>query len=276
MYRKVMKRFYLFAAIFLIVFLVYGYVETYRVKVTHMTVQEPGLVEVLHGKTIAHLSDLHMTALGYREKKVLDVLEYLKPDIIVLTGDYIGWSGNAGPALEFLAKLRAELGVYAVMGDYDYSVSRQSCLFCHKAGSGEKTRAHRVHMLKNKMETIGVNGGKLRILGLDEADRESDLSGIFSVLEAEKKPLIVLGHNPLQFDEIQKDIPLLMLAGDTHGGQLPLPSLVWRILGYEKNARYNKGLFLDGFKTMVVSRGIGTSHVPFRLFCPPEIVVYHF
>lgn len=271
-----MKRFFWFVLMALMVFFVYGYVATFQAKVTHRTIQEPGLVEVLHGRTIAHLSDLHMTSLGYREKKVLDFLEHLKPDIIVLTGDYIGWSGNAGPALEFLAKLRADLGVYAVMGDYDYSVSRQSCLFCHQTGSGETTRAHGVRMLKNKMETLGVNGGELWMLGLDEADRDADLSGIIKDLASEKKPSIVLSHNPLRFDDFQNNIPLLMLAGDTHGGQLPLPPFIWKILGYEKNARYNKGLFQDGRKTMVVSQGIGTSHVPFRLFCPPEIVVYHF
>jgi len=275
MYRNGMKRLILFVSIFLMVFLVYGYVETFHVKVTHMTVQEQGFVEVLHGRTIAHLSDLHMTSLGYREKKVLDFLEHLKPDIIVLTGDYIGWNGKAGPSLEFLAKLRAELGVYAVMGDYDYSVSRQSCLFCHKTGSRERTEVHGVHMLKNNSETLSLAGGQLTIFGFDEGDKDKNLTGLIKTM-ASDNPMLVLSHNPLLFDEFEKNIPLLMLAGDTHGGQLPLPPFIWEILGYEKNARYNKGFFQEGRKSMVVTRGIGTSHVPIRLFCPPEIVVYHF
>jgi hypothetical protein len=69
---------------------------------------------------------------------------------------------------------------------------------------------------------------------------------------------------------------VLMLAGDTHGGQLYLPAWVWRFLGYEKNARYNKGLYHRGDHRLYVSRGLGTSHLPFRLFCRPEITVFIF
>jgi predicted MPP superfamily phosphohydrolase len=67
-----------------------------------------------------------------------------------------------------------------------------------------------------------------------------------------------------------------MLAGDTHGGQVPLPAWFLRIAGYDKNVLYNQGLFEEGGKKMFVSRGIGTSHIPIRLFRKPEIVVLHF
>ena len=69
-----------------------------------------------------------------------------------------------------------------------------------------------------------------------------------------------------------------MLAGDTHGGQIPLPFPSWllRLIGYEKNASYSQGYFKKGNAKMYVSRGIGTSHIPIRLFRKPEIVVLHF
>lgn len=274
-----MKRFVwagsLIMGLVLSMILVYGYYETFQVKITHVTLHDPVFAEVLHGKTLVHLSDLHMKGMGFREKKVLAILENLKPDILVLTGDYIGWGGKADSAMELLAKARASLGVYAVMGDYDYSVSRQSCQFCHRQGNRERTDTHKVHMLKNNAETLQVNGRTLTFLGLDEGDRDTDLSGLVKRMSFEV-PLIVLGHSPLLFDDFDKKIPLLMLAGDTHGGQIPLPSLFWNLLGYTKNVKYNRGLFREGRKMMYVSRGIGTSHVPIRLFCPPEIVVYHF
>jgi predicted MPP superfamily phosphohydrolase len=87
---------------------------------------------------------------------------------------------------------------------------------------------------------------------------------------------IILSHNPLVFDSLASNQNVLMLSGDTHGGQVPLPSWIWRVLGYEKNARYNQGLFIKGKKKMYVTRGIGTSHLPLRLFRPPELVVLHF
>jgi predicted MPP superfamily phosphohydrolase len=67
-----------------------------------------------------------------------------------------------------------------------------------------------------------------------------------------------------------------MLSGDTHGGQIPLPGWFFGIMGYDKNALYNQGLFERGSKKMFVSRGIGWSHMPIRLFRRPEVVVFHF
>jgi len=92
----------------------------------------------------------------------------------------------------------------------------------------------------------------------------------------DETPAIILAHNPLAFDILPEDQEVLVLAGDTHGGQIPLPSWLWRILGYEKCARYNQGLFRKGKKRMYVSRGIGTSHLPLRIFRRPEVVVLHF
>lgn len=90
-----------------------------------------------------------------------------------------------------------------------------------------------------------------------------------------KAPAILLIHNPLLF-ELIADQDVLVLAGDTHGGQLPLPACLLKRLGYKKNALYSQGLFKKGKKQMFVSRGIGTSHIPVRLFRKPEIVALHF
>jgi len=91
-----------------------------------------------------------------------------------------------------------------------------------------------------------------------------------------KGPVIVLSHSPLNYELIGIDRDALLLAGDTHGGQIPLPAWFFNAVGYAKNARYNEGYFQKGGLKMYVSRGIGTSHIPIRLFRPPEVVVFHF
>jgi uncharacterized protein len=91
-----------------------------------------------------------------------------------------------------------------------------------------------------------------------------------------KEPVIILSHSPLVFDLINDNQNVLILAGDTHGGQIPLPSWLWRLLGYEKNAKYEQGWFQGGQKKMYVTRGVGTSHFPIRFFRRPEITVFHF
>ncbi|HEX8947876.1 MAG TPA: hypothetical protein VF790_02870 [Dissulfurispiraceae bacterium] len=99
---------------------------------------------------MVQLSDLHIgDRLGMREREVLRILDRLQPDFIFLTGDYLTWKGDAKGALVFLSRLKAKNGVWGVMGDYDYSRSRQSCVFCHEEGSTGPTRKHKVHFLKN-------------------------------------------------------------------------------------------------------------------------------
>ena len=255
----------------------YGiWVEPNQLGVRHVWVRDPSLASVLRGKIAIQISDLHIRKLGRREQKVIKTLEELKPDLVFLTGDYIQWNGDHEAALDFLSKLKARIGIWAVMGDYDYSQSRSSCLFCHEPVSGKPTRRHGVKFLRNDLEPVQLEEGILWIGGIDmEAGNPFASDGGFP-LELKEKPIILLSHNPLIFDLIDEDRDLLVLAGDTHGGQIPIPSWLWKILGYEKSARYGQGLFERGGKKMFVSRGVGTSHFPIRIFRGPELVVLHF
>jgi uncharacterized protein len=250
---------------------IYGFfIEPYDIEVHHLWINDSKFGATLKGMTVMHISDLHMGKPGAREKEVLKVIEDVKPDIIFLTGDYVKWDGDYEPALNYLSQLKARVGVWAVMGDYDYSNSRKSCLFCHAPGTGEPTKRHNVHFLRNSYELVRLPVGELRLHGIDfEEDNKTNTI-------KEKIPCIILSHNPMTFDSVDNDSDVLMLSGDTHGGQIPLPSWFWSLIGYEKNAKYSHGLYRQGLKRMYVSRGIGTSHVPFRFFERPEVVVIKF
>lgn len=250
-------------------------IEPDQVSVHSVSIQDDFLGAVLKNKVIVQLSDLHIRSIGKRERAALAIVNGLEPDIIFLTGDYVSWKGDYAPALTFLSLLRAKIGIWAVMGDYDYSRSRSSCLFCHEEGSGRPTRRHAARFLKDSSDVIELPEGPVRIAGVDgEGGRPFDPKG--NLIPTDDKPAIILSHNPLTFDLIREDQKVLMLAGDTHGGQVPLPSWLWSAMGYEKNARYSQGFFQKGKKKMFVSRGIGVSHLPLRLFRPPEVVVLRF
>lgn len=249
-------------------------IEPFDIAVHTVDIHDSSLSRALGNKVVVHLSDLHVASIGPREEKVLAILQDLKPDIIFLTGDYVPWQGDYGPAFDFLSRLKAPLGVWGVLGDYDFSRSRQSCLFCHEAGSGSPTKRHAVTFLRDRAVEIAVDGRPLKIVGIDGEKELASLSQ--DLVKDDTAPRIVLSHSPLVFDQVPPDRSLLMLAGDTHGGQIALPGQLFGLLGYEKNARYNEGLFAQGQKKMFVSRGIGTSHLPVRLFRKPEIVVLQF
>ncbi len=250
--------------------------EPNRIVVRHINIKDIALNRVLQGKIAVHLSDLHINTIGEREEHLLNIIKDLHPDLIFLTGDYVKWKGSYEGALQFLSRLDAPLGVWAVMGEYDYSASRKSCLFCHEAGSGLSTQRHQVRFLRNKIERVACASKDLWLGGIDPESALSDMAEIPASFATEHLPAIILSHNPLLFDSIGRDQGVLILAGDTHGGQVPLPAWFWQILGYRKNARYSHGFYQDGMKKMYVSRGIGTSHFPFRLLRTPELVVLHF
>jgi len=255
--------------------LLYGLYEPRRIVVHELRIKNPDLARVLGNRTIVHLSDLHLASWGSREERLVELVERLQPDLIFLTGDYVAWKGNYEPALKFLSRLRAKTGTWAVFGDYDHSDSRQSCLFCHERGSEARTRRHSVHFVNNAREKVGFPAGDLEVLGFDE-EAEGPAPDFLSAVTGTSTVQIVLTHSPLFYDRIAEDRPVLVLAGDTHGGQVPLPSWLFNVLGYRKSARYVRGLFREGRKSMAVSQGLGTSHIPVRFLRPPEISVYHF
>lgn len=251
-------------------------IEPSRLEVRHEWVNEGKLGEALQGKVALQISDIHLQSIGSSETRLLKAIEELQPDFIFLTGDYIKWNGAYERALDFLSKVKAKNGAWAVMGDYDYSNSRKSCLFCHSPGTGKPTKRHSIKFLRNSFDRIDTQNGMVWIGGLDGVRNDVLPDNLRTFSPKGKEPAILLSHSPLAFDLIDENQNVLVLAGDTHGGQIPLPSLLWRLLGYKKNAKYEQGRYVRGQKKMYVSRGVGTSHFPFRFLRPPEITVFHF
>jgi predicted MPP superfamily phosphohydrolase len=252
------------------------WIEPNKIETHHVWIQERNLAKIFGDRVIVQLSDLHIGTLGTRERKTLEILDGLKPDIIFLTGDYVAWDGDYRPALEFLYSLKAKIGIWAVMGDYDYSNSRRSCLFCHEKGTRIPTSRHSVRFLRDNIETLKLPEGTVNIAGIDIQKRWPEDSSLLSKIGSGNTSTIILSHSPLAFDFIGDREKIVMLAGDTHGGQIPLPDWLFSIFGYEKNAVYSHGLFERNGNQLFVSRGLGTSHIPVRFLRQPEVVVLHF
>ena len=274
---KFRKKCFLSILILLILISMYGFfIEPDWVSVTKLEIPLPTGWEVLDGSLAIQLSDLHIKKIGGREQKVLKIVKRLKPEFTLLTGDYVGWKGDYAPALTFMARLKAQVGTWAVMGDYDYSDSRRSCLFCHEEGTGKPAAIPHLNFLRNRIIDLPYRGGKIKLGGIDPEgygykELAKKLPGLKSV-----GPLILLSHSPLVFDTLSERSSLLVLSGDTHGGQVILPRWFYRVTGYVKNVRYNQGFFKKERKMMCVSRGLGTSHIPVRILRKPEVVVIRF
>lgn len=231
-----------------------------QVERHQLSTQQPG------GRVlIAQISDLHLSRFDDYCRRVIDRVAGLQPDLIVLTGDYLEEERNIRAVLEFLRQLKAPQGVYAVQGNWEYwSRLEGENLRRHFAGVGVK-------LLINERADLEVNGRALSIFGLDYPSSADYLQRLQHGLDPARYNLL-LSHVPAFAHEQLHERTDLVLCGHTHGGQLRLPYVPPFYL-----PRF-AGRFVAGFYRvsqhripLYVSRGIGTSVLPVRLLCRPEI-----
>jgi uncharacterized protein len=217
---------------------------------------------------VALLSDIHVVGPDMppsRLARIVGQVNALDADVIVLAGDYVSdkrsatrtYSGAEG--LAPLSNLRAPLGVYAVLGNHD-----------HWRDAGEIGRALRkanVRVLDNEAVTIGG----MRLGGVDdEYTGNADLTRTVAAMRSGPGAKVLLTHSPDVAPATPRDVTLI-LAGHTHCGQIRLP--IFGAISYvsKYGERFGCGLTTEGTRRVVVTAGIGTSVLPFRLRAPPDV-----
>ena len=263
-----------------IVFLLYGFlIEPHKVSLKTVKIRNKALAKMFKELKIVQLSDLHIGKnKSISIKRTLEILNELKPDLILLTGDYVKWKEGKQAydnAINFLSQLNAPLGTYAVMGDADYSFSRRSCEFCHEEGSAHPPIQHQVKFLRDTQAIIDVGGEKISIIGVGRNSNYSSGSNTINNMLTDD-PAIVLSHFSSVYDYINVKDNVLVLSGDTHGGQIYLPEFIWKIIKIKPDTKHKYGLYQEENKSLYVTSGIGTSYIPFRVGVPPEVVLFEF
>jgi predicted MPP superfamily phosphohydrolase len=241
---------------FILLSLAAVYLHTTLIEVTHHKIQLGKSGRVLK---IAHLTDLHTQGLGRVERKLLEHLEILKPDAIVITGDLATPGGTFEGYYSVLSKLQSKLGVYFVTGNWDYwePIPELENLLT----------STQVENLTNKAKEIEKG---LWLIGFDDAlEGQPDLSILDSIPSSDIK--ISIFHSPVYFQEIKRRTHL-SLAGHSHGGQLLIP-VIGSFWLPEGTGKYEQGWYKENQSSLYVSRGIGTSILPVRFNCSPELAI---
>ncbi|MEO0598011.1 MAG: metallophosphoesterase [Chloroflexota bacterium] len=238
--------------------------------VTQISIPIDNLPSSFEGYRIAHISDLHMDSWLHRADilRVSAMIRQQAPDLIVMTGDFVTLRvGNKHEDMQFaLADFSAPDGVLAVLGNHDH---------WHNAGQvREILRSVGIHELCNAYTVIEHEGNKLYVAGVDTMRfQQGDLTPILATMPADA-PAILLAHEP---DFALQSAPTkrfaLQLSGHTHAGQIQLPP--FGILKKPRNGEiYSEGLYrVTDRMAVYVTRGIGSTGIPVRLFCPPEITM---
>jgi hypothetical protein len=260
----------------LFLFAAKAYYDTRSIEIRHYEIKNSSLGEALNGLKVAHLSDLHLKSIGLRENKILEILTEEKPDLIFITGDLISFEGPYEPVMSFLRQLKPPYGIYGVLGNTEYSNENGSCILCHEEKSRSLKRNQRPVFLRNSLLTLKVNGNALDIIGVDDSvEKKSNLKEALKDTNS-KNPSILLAHSPEIFEEASSSGIDLLLCGHTHGGQIFLTKYLRKIIPLEASLEFIEGLFQNGKMLMYVSRGVGTSYLPFRFGVKPEITFFKF
>jgi predicted MPP superfamily phosphohydrolase len=262
-----------------------GYTNTLssQIGVERVPIRLKGLPDAFRGFKIAQLSDLHSSPLVNKEHldHAVDLALAEKPDLIVLTGDFIGhtFGTPSNSVHEFdpqyldnlvavLGRAKAPFGTYAVLGNHDFwSGPKVTERICH-----EFTTHAGIRVLRNQNVKLKIEEKSIHLLGIDDYWHSWDLrEALRNVPDQSVK--ILLSHNP----DINWKLNLshrinLVLSGHTHGGQIAFP-FVGAPFSPTRNHRYLKGLVRDGDRQTYITRGVGHLVVPIRFNCPPEVTL---
>jgi hypothetical protein len=224
------------------------------------------LSPLFDGFTILHLSDMHVDMNEAAMQRLIELVGDMRYDLCVLTGDYRG--KNFGPfeaTLNGVARVRAHLKepVYGVLGDHD-TIQMVPGL-----------EAMGIRMLLNESEVIVRGDQQIYLAGIDDAHcfKADDIEeaalqiphGEFSIL---------LSHTPEIYRQAAHADFNLLLSGHTHGGQICLPGSIPIILDAVLPRRMGAGAWQYHDMAGYTSVGAGSSVVPVRLNCPPEITLH--
>jgi predicted MPP superfamily phosphohydrolase len=237
-----------------------------RVELRRNTIASARLPAVFEGFTILHLSDLHVEMSGAAMARVTELVAGLDYDICVLTGDYrAGTCGSYQGSLAGMAALVGNLKgpIYGVLGNHDTI----------KMTPGLEDMG--VAMLLNESARIERGGQWIHLAGIDDAH-------FFRVDNIEKAAAdipfddfsILLSHTPEIYRQAAHAGFDAILSGHTHGGQICLPGSIPITLDATLPRAYGAGAWKYNDMFGYTSRGAGSSVLPVRLNCPPEITLH--
>ena len=250
-----------------------GLLEPSWVEVVQTMIRLPSLAERLSGVRIAQISDVHLSRFTSVEKLMgaVNRINQLQPDVVVLTGDYVGHEARfAAGLIEPLRML--EPPAYAVFGNHDLWTDRDAV--------GAALAETPVTLLVNQSREAAPG---LVIAGLDDAWSGHPQPQLALAGSPSDYTKILLCHEPDYLDSVRREsMPVaLQLSGHSHGGQVRLPStrpdgngLATRapLLPYMAT-RYPIGHYRVGNHQLYTNRGLGVWPLPFRFNCRPEIAL---
>ncbi len=260
--------------IVIVLLLAWPFIEPFMLETesTFLTAQDlPAGIGQLR---IVYVTDIHMSG-PFGRSRVNSLISHINAcnaDIVLLGGDYATDSTGAIDFFRSLPRIHARYGVYAVLGNHDRTIPEANLTTLRAA-----MQAAGVTPLVNSVSRVRIGTQDIYIAGVDvPGNGRPDLQGVASQVNASDY-VIFLCHTPSIIPEAMKAKDRndrqgwfdLGLFGHTHGGQVAVIGPLLRDDGVPDH--YTQGWFKQNRTDLLVSRGVGTSGLPVRLFCTPQI-----
>jgi predicted MPP superfamily phosphohydrolase len=227
-----------------------------------------GLPAGLDGMKVGFIADIHRSPFVAKSdiSRATRVLQGLKPDLILIGGDFVkGKAKYIHSCSKILSKLKAQLGVYAVLGNHDYWTNPDIIV--------SSLEDNHIRVLINESVQLEWNDSRFYLIGLDDAweGRPQLRKALNNTARKDMKILLV--HEPDYADRIKSVdnwIPL-QLSGHSHGGQVSIPFAGPIYYPYLAE-KYPSGLrrVRESDRWVYTTKGIGVT-IPVRFNCRPEV-----
>ena len=223
----------------------------------------------LNGIRVAFLTDFHLKKRDYKRlDKIVQKTNSQNPNLILLGGDFAnGHSGSNTMNPSIIAQKLNLLTAptYSVLGNHDWWTDGN--------GISKALEDNGIKVLENESVRIIVKNRYIDIIGLaDLTTKNVDIANSFIRTNT---PRLVISHNPDVYYDIINRVNMIF-AGHTHGGQFILPFMRPLFVPSKYGAKFASGLITPEKNQMIISKGLGTSVLPLRLNCKPEIIIVDF
>jgi len=231
----------------------------------HVELKLMNLPEEFDETVILFIADLHVDCMEELHEEILAAIHGHHYDFCVLGGDYSsGWGWDNKKACELMEviirRLRANGKIFAVLGNHD------------RFSMAQALDSYGVKMLLNGHVCLKKGDSSIYLVGLDDCHYfGADDLGLAVKGIPGNSFKILISHSPEIYEKAEAHDFDLLLSGHTHGGQICLPNGTAIVKGATVPSVLVKGKWSYKRLRGYTSCGAGSSCIPARFFCPPEI-----
>jgi len=269
------RNIWILLAVLLVLLAALPFLDAMYIRVDRHALTSDNLPSDIGHLRIVYVSDIHY---GFffpdsRVQALVSTINGLKPDLILFGGDIGDSPEDAAAFYRRLTSLHVRYAMLGVLGEADHGEDDLA-----RAVVTDAMRDAGVTPLVNDVVPVRIGTSMIQVAGLDDVQTGKPALTSLAARTSVEDYVIFLSHNPSVIPSAHRAEDRsgklgwfdLALFGHTHGGQIWGFSDLLNIAG-DVEDRYLHGWMVENRSDLLISNGAGTSVIPARFLCPPQI-----